>query len=73
MYRDFSKQMIMGNKDYFVAQIDCDLVMKPTIMNIPTTPALTREMIESDMRSNPEKHVESIIVNLQLTQVRMQL
>ncbi len=45
----------MGNKDYFVAQIDCDLVMKPTIMNIPTTPALTREMIESDMRSNPEK------------------
>lgn len=55
MYRDFSKQMIMGNKDYFVAQIDCDLVMKPTIMNIPTTPALTREMIESDMRSNPEK------------------
>lgn len=55
MYRDFSKQMLMGNKDYFVAQIDCDLVMKPTIMNVPTSPALTRETIESDMRTNPEK------------------
>ena len=55
MYRDFSKQMLMGNKDYFVAQIDCDLVMKPTIMNVPTSPALTKETIESDMRTNPEK------------------
>lgn len=55
MYRDFSKQMFMGNKDYFVAQIDCDLVMKPTIMNVRTTPALTKDVIESDMRVNPQK------------------
>lgn len=55
MYRDFSKQMFLGNKDYFVAQIDCNLVMKPTIMNVPTSPALTKEAIESDMRNNPEK------------------
>lgn len=43
MYRDYSKQMLSGNRNYFVAHIDCDLVMSPTIHNIPTTSALTRE------------------------------
>ena len=55
MFKDYSKQMLCGNKDYFVANIDCELVMKPTIHNIPTTPALTRSQIESEMRTNPEK------------------
>lgn len=55
MYRDFSKQMIIGNSDYFVANIDCDLVMKPTIHNMPTSSALTKDQIESAMRTNPEK------------------
>lgn len=53
MYRDYSKQMLSGNKDYFVAHIDCDLVMAPTIHNVPTTPALTREQIDSAFRTNP--------------------
>lgn len=55
MYRDFSKQMLIGNPSYFVAHIDCDLVMHPTIDNVPTSPALTKDIIESDMRTNPEK------------------
>ena len=25
LYREFSKQMLMGNKDYFVANITCDI------------------------------------------------
>lgn len=55
MYRDFSKQMMLGNRDYFVALIDCELVMRQTIMNVPTAPSLTREKIDSAMRANPEK------------------
>lgn len=55
MFREYSKQMICGNKNYFVALIDCNLVMKPTIHNIPTSPMLSREQIDSQLRTNPEK------------------
>lgn len=55
MYRDYSKQMIAGDPDYFVANIDCELAMRPTIHNIPTVSALTRDMIEATMRTNPIK------------------
>ena len=55
LYRDFSKRMLMGDKDFFVAHIDCELVMSPTIHNVPTTPALSRNQIEAAMRANPEK------------------
>lgn len=55
LYRDYSKQMIAGDPDYFVANIDCELAMRPTIHNVPTVSALTRDMIEATMRTNPIK------------------
>ena len=55
IYRDYSKQMIAGDPDYFVANIDCELAMRPTIHNVPTVSALTRDMIEATMRTNPIK------------------
>ena len=55
IYRDYSKQMIAGDPDYFVANIDCELAMRPTIHNVPTVAALTRDMIEATMRTNPVK------------------
>lgn len=55
IYRDYSKQMIAGNPNYFVANIDCELAMRPTIHNVPTVSALTKEMIEATMRTNPIK------------------
>ncbi len=55
IYRDYSKQMIAGDPDYFVANIDCDLAMRPTIHNVPTVSALTKDMIEATMRTNPVK------------------
>lgn len=55
LYRDYSKQMIAGDPDYFVANIDCELAMRPTIHNVPTVSALTRDMIEATMRTNPVK------------------
>lgn len=55
IYRDYSKQMIAGDPDYFVANIDCELAMRPTIHNVPTVSALTRDMIDATMRTNPIK------------------
>lgn len=55
MYREYSKYMIEGDDRYFVADIDCQLVMKPTIANKPVKSALTREQIEASMKTNPQK------------------
>ena len=54
-YREFSKKMLAGDPNYFVADIDCELVMKPTVMGKPIKPALTRDKIEALMATNPEK------------------
>ena len=55
MYREFSKRMIMGDPNYFVADIDCELVMKPTIEGKPIRPSLTREQINAALSTNPQK------------------
>jgi len=47
--------MIIGDPNYFVADINCELVMKPTIMGKPIKSALTKEKIDAAMRVNPEK------------------
>lgn len=55
MYREFSKKMIMGDPNYFVANIDCDLVMRPTIAGNKMKPALTQEKIDAALATNYEK------------------
>lgn len=55
LYRDFSKQMILGNPDYFVAHIDCEVAMKPTKHGKVVAPLLTKDTVEAAMRNNPEK------------------
>ena len=55
-YRDFSKQMILGNKNYFVAEINCDVVIDGTVGGkIYPASLLKRETVEAEMRNNPEK------------------
>ena len=55
-YRDFSKQMILGNKDYFVAEINCDVVIDGTVGGkVYPASLLKRETVEAEMRNNPEK------------------
>lgn len=54
-YRDFSKRMLMGDLNYFVAHIDCDIALNPTIHGKPTRPMFQRDLVESAMRTNPEK------------------
>lgn len=55
LYRDFSKRQLMGDPDYFVAHIDCEVAFKPTIRGQIMEPLLTRSTVEAAMRSNPEK------------------
>lgn len=55
LYRDFSKRQIMGDPDYFVAHIDCEVAFKPTIHGEVMEPLLTKSTVEAAMRSNPEK------------------
>ena len=55
LYRDFSKQQLMGNPDYFVAHVDCELAFNPTIRGEVMEPLLSRSTVEAAMRSNPEK------------------
>ena len=55
LYREFSKKMIMGDPDYVVLHMDCELAFKPTIRGELVTPLLSRSAVEYEMRTNPEK------------------
>lgn len=55
LYRDFSKRQLMGDPDYFVAHIDCEIAFKPTIRGEVMAPLLTKSTVEAAMRTNPEK------------------
>lgn len=55
LYREFSKKQLMGDRDYCVIQIDCDVVLKPTIRGEVVNALLNRSTIETEMRTNPEK------------------
>ncbi len=55
LYRDFSKKQLIGDPDYFVAHINCEVAFKPTIHGEIMQPLLTKSTVETAMRNNPEK------------------
>ena len=55
LYREFSKKQLMGDRDYCVIQVGCDIVLKPTIHGEVVNSLLKRSDIETAMRTNPEK------------------
>ena len=55
LYREFSKRQLMGDRDYCVIQVDCEVVLKPTIRGEAVNALLSRGTIETEMRTNPEK------------------
>ena len=55
LYREFSKKQLMGDRDYCVIQVDCEVVLRPTIRGEVVNALLTRSTIETEMRTNPEK------------------
>ena len=45
----------MGNPDYCVLHMDCELAFNPTLHGKVIAPLLSRSTVESEMRTNPEK------------------
>ena len=54
-FKEFSKRMFMGDKRYFVAMITCDVPLKPTIHGKLMNPLYEKSIIESELKTNPEK------------------
>lgn len=55
LYREFAKEQLMGNPDYCVIHVDCEVAFSPTIKGEVVNPLLTRSTVETEMRTNPEK------------------
>lgn len=55
-YREFSKRMFLGDKRYFVADINSDIVMNATFNGkIYPVALITQDKIDNATRENPEK------------------
>lgn len=55
LYREFGKKQIMGDPDYCLLHIDCELAFKPTLRGELVAPLLSRSTVQTEMRTNPEK------------------
>ena len=55
LYREFAKRQLMGDRDYCVVQVPCDIVLKPTIHGEVVNALLKKSDIETAIRTNPEK------------------
>lgn len=55
LYREFAKRQLMGDRDYCVIQVSCDVVLQPTIRGEVVNALLKKSDIETAVRTNPEK------------------
>lgn len=55
IYREFSKKMLLGDPDYFVAHLDCEVAFSPTMHGEKIAPLLERATVRNAMKTNPEK------------------
>ena len=54
-YRDFAKQMFLGDRNYFCCDIPCEIPLAPMIDGKPTIPLLQQSKVDSAMRANRSK------------------
>lgn len=54
-YKNFTKRMIAGDRDYFVADMICDTAIKTFMNGKPYTPLLTQDKVDAAMKANREK------------------
>lgn len=55
LYKEYSMKMIWGHPQYFVADLNCEFPLHPTIKGISVTPLLTQETISSAIKRDPER------------------
>ena len=54
-YKNFTKKMLAGDRDYFVADMICDTAIKTFMNGKPYTPLLTQDKVDAAMKANREK------------------
>lgn len=54
-YREYSKRMIYGDPNYFVCDLNCDVIMSATKWGQPFTPLLSQDKVDAAMADNKEK------------------
>lgn len=55
LFQYFSKRMLVGDPNYFVAMLDCEIAFSPTMDGEVVGALLSRETVENAMQTNPEK------------------
>lgn len=55
LYREYAMKMIIGDSNYFTADIPCDIPLAPLVDGILAPPLLTKSQIDDEMRVNPTK------------------
>lgn len=55
LFQYFSKRMLIGDPNYFVAMLDCHIAFEPTMNGEVVSALLSRETVENAMQTNPEK------------------
>lgn len=55
-YAEWSKRMFLGDPEYFVASLDCEVIIGATLNGVVlTVPLLSRDKVDSALRTNPAK------------------
>ena len=54
-YKDFAKEMIAGNRDYFVCDMPCTTAIQVYMRGEPYQPLLSQSTVDAAMQENPEK------------------
>lgn len=55
LYKDYAEKMLLGNDDYFVTDINCDVMLHPTTKGIYKGPLVKKSNVEAIMNTNREK------------------
>lgn len=54
-YKDFAKEMIAGNRDYFVCDMPCQTAIEVYMNGQKYQPLLSQEVVDAALKENPEK------------------
>ena len=55
-YSEWSKRMFMGDPEYFVASLDCEVIIGATLNGVTlSVPLLSQDKVDSAVRTNPAK------------------
>lgn len=55
VYKDCAIKMMMGDRDYFCADVNCEMPLHPKLYGKNVNPLLTQEQIDTDMKLNSAK------------------